>query len=35
MPTSSFSTMDAAAGKFFNLVQQKLQAGKTKSEVSH
>jgi hypothetical protein len=30
MPTSSFSTMDAAADKFFNLVQQKLQGGTTK-----
>jgi hypothetical protein len=35
MPTSSFSTMDSAADKFFNLVQQNLQSSKTKSEVSH
>lgn len=31
MPTSSFSTMDAAADKFFALVQQNLQGGKTKA----
>ena len=31
MPTSSFSTMDAAADKFFNLVQQKLQGGTAKT----
>jgi len=31
MPTSSFSTMDAAADKFFNLVQQKLQGGSAKT----
>jgi hypothetical protein len=37
MPTSSFSTMDAAADKFFNLVQQKLQGGtaKTTAGVPH
>lgn len=37
MPTSSFSTMDAAADKFFNLVQQKLQGGaaKTTAGVHH
>jgi hypothetical protein len=31
MPTSSFPTMDAAADKFFTLVQQNLQGGKTKA----
>ncbi len=31
MPTSSFSTMDAAADKFFNLVQQNLKGGKAKA----
>jgi hypothetical protein len=37
MPTSSFSTMDTAADKFFNLVQQKLQGGtaKTTAGVPH
>ena len=37
MPTSSFSTMDTAADKFFNLVQQKLQGGtaKTTAGVHH
>jgi hypothetical protein len=31
MPTSSFSTMDTAAEKFFKLVEQNLQGGKTKT----
>jgi hypothetical protein len=31
MPTSSFSTMDTAADKFFSLVQQKLQGGTSKT----
>jgi hypothetical protein len=31
MPTSSFPTMDASADKFFSLVQQNLQGGKTKT----
>ncbi|MFZ0796999.1 MAG: hypothetical protein WAM98_04365 [Terriglobales bacterium] len=31
MPTSSFSTMDTAADKFFALVQQNLQGGKAKA----
>jgi hypothetical protein len=31
MPTSSFSTMDAAAGKLFGLVQQNLQTGNPKA----
>jgi hypothetical protein len=31
MPTSSFSTMDTAADKFFTLVQQKLQGGTAKT----
>jgi hypothetical protein len=31
MPTSSFSTMDTAADKFFGLVQQNLQGGKAKA----
>lgn len=31
MPTSSFSTMDTAADKFFNLVQEKLQGGTAKT----
>lgn len=31
MPTSSFSTMDAAADKLFGLVQQNLQAGNPKA----
>lgn len=30
MPTSSFSTMDAAADKFFNLVQRNLEGSKAK-----
>jgi tRNA/tmRNA/rRNA uracil-C5-methylase (TrmA/RlmC/RlmD family) len=30
MPTSSFPTMDTAADKFFKLVEQNLQGGKTK-----
>ena len=30
MPTSSFSTMDTASEKFFKLVEQNLQDGKTK-----
>jgi hypothetical protein len=37
MPTSSFSTMDTVADKFFNLVQQTLQGGtaKTAAGVHH
>jgi hypothetical protein len=31
MPTSSFPTMDTAADKFFNLVQQKLQGSPAKN----
>jgi len=31
MPTSSFSTMDTTADKFFNLVQQKLAGGTAKT----
>jgi hypothetical protein len=31
MPTSSFPAMDAAAGKFFKLVEQNLRGGKTKT----
>jgi hypothetical protein len=36
MPTSSFSTMDAAADKFFNLVQRNLDGrGKATAGVNH
>lgn len=37
MPTSSFSTMDAAADKFFKLVEQNIQGDKPKTtaEVMH